>query len=112
MSPGILTRIPKNSPAYSEELFGPIASVYIAENQDEAIQIANDTNFGLGSSIWTKDLEKAQFMSQQIEAGMVYINEMVRSMPELPFGGINQSGYGRELSFHGITEFVNKKLIY
>lgn len=112
VSPGILTRIPKNSPAYSEELFGPIASVYIAENQDEAIQIANDTNFGLGSSIWTKDLDKAHYISQNIDAGMVYINEMVRSMPELPFGGINQSGYGRELSFHGITEFVNKKLIY
>lgn len=112
VSPGILTRIPKNAPAYSEELFGPVASVFIAENENHAIELANDTNFGLGSSIWTNDIDKAQFLAHKINAGMVYINEMVRSMPELPFGGINQSGYGRELSYHGITEFVNKKLIY
>lgn len=110
--PTILTDIPKNSPAYTEEFFGPVALMFKAKNETEAIAIANDTEFGLGASIWTKDQEKAEKIAAEIESGAVFINAMVASNPHLPFGGIKKSGYGRELSKQGILEFVNAKTVY
>ncbi|QYH37557.1 NAD-dependent succinate-semialdehyde dehydrogenase [Algoriphagus sp. NBT04N3] len=111
-SPTILTDIPKDSPAYSEELFGPVAIVFRVKSADEAIQIANDSEFGLGSSLWTKNPEKAEALASRIESGAVFINSLVASNPHLPFGGIKKSGYGRELCRHGILEFVNTKTVY
>lgn len=111
-SPTILIDIPKESPAYSEELFGPVASIFKVKNEAEAITLANDTAFGLGASIWTTNQAKAEKLALQIESGAVFINAMVASHPHLPFGGIKNSGYGRELSRYGILEFVNSKTIY
>ncbi len=110
--PTIITNVPLNSPAFTQELFGPIAPLFIAKTDDEALALANATIYGLGSSVWSKNSTRAQYFAQNINSGMVYVNEMVRSTPELPFGGINNSGYGRELSVYGITEFVNIKGIY
>ena len=109
--PTVLINIPKNSPAYSEEVFGPCASVFIAENDEDALRIANDTIFGLGASLWTKDKEKAMAFSKRIDSGSVFLNSMVKSDATLPFGGVKHSGYGRELSEAGIHEFVNVKTI-
>jgi succinate-semialdehyde dehydrogenase / glutarate-semialdehyde dehydrogenase len=109
--PTVLTDIPKESPAYREELFGPVASVFRARNIEEAIDIANDTKFGLGSSLWSNDEDERQIFIDRIEAGMAFINGMVASDPRIPFGGVKQSGYGRELSVHGIREFVNAKTV-
>jgi succinate-semialdehyde dehydrogenase / glutarate-semialdehyde dehydrogenase len=108
-APTVLIDIPKGSPAWSEELFGPVAIVFRVKNIDEAISVANSTQFGLGSSAWTNDaFEQEQFI-RRLEAGSVFINSMVVSDPRLPFGGIKRSGYGRELSEFGIREFVNIK---
>jgi succinate-semialdehyde dehydrogenase/glutarate-semialdehyde dehydrogenase len=111
-SPIILSNVKPKMPAYEEELFGPVYSIIEVENQEEAIRIANDSNYGLGASIWTKDLEKAKILSTQIESGMVFINNFVHSDIRLPFGGVKLSGYGRELSELGMKEFVNAKLVY
>ncbi len=111
-SPTILTDIPKDSPAFSEELFGPVATIFKVKSAEEAIQIANSTEFGLGASLWTKDLERGELLSSKIESGAVFLNAMVASHPWLPFGGIKKSGYGRELSRQGILEFVNQKTVY
>lgn len=109
----ILTKVKKGMPAYDDELFGPVASIITAKDEKEAIAIANDTVFGLGSAIFTKDLIKGeQIAKTQLQAGSAFVNEMVKSDPRLPFGGINQSGYGRELSAFGIYEFVNVKTVY
>ena len=109
--PTVLTDVPKQSPAYAEELFGPVASLFRVNSAAEAVQLANDTSFGLGASVWTNDPgERDQFIAE-IEAGMVFINGIVASDPGLPFGGIKQSGYGRELSHQGIREFVNIKTV-
>lgn len=111
-SPTIITDIPSESPAYSEELFGPVATLFSVKNEEEAIALANDSEFGLGSSIWTKDLKKGEFLASKIESGAVFINSMVASNPHLPFGGIKKSGFGRELGRNGILEFVNTKTVY
>ena len=107
----ILTNIPKDSPAYQEELFGPVACVFRVKNIDEAIQIANDTRFGLGASAWTTDETERERFINELEAGMVFINRMVASDPRLPFGGVKQSGHGRELGPFGIREFTNIKTV-
>ncbi len=110
--PTVITNLSKGMPAYSDELFGPAASLIRADDQEDAIRIANDTEFGLGASLWTADLEKAKKYATQIEAGSVFINGLVKSDPRLPFGGINISGYGRELSHYGIKEFLNIKTVW
>lgn len=111
-SPTIITDIPKDSPAYSEEFFGPVATLFKVKSDEEAIAIANDSEFGLGGSVWSQNQQKAEDLASQIETGAVFINSMVASNPHLPFGGIKKSGYGRELSKLGILEFVNAKTVY
>lgn len=111
-APTILSNVKKGMPAYDEEIFGPVASVIVVESEEEAIRVANDTPFGLGSSIWTRDIEKAKKLASQIDAGSVFINGIVKSVPSLPFGGAKVSGYGRELSHYGIKEFVNIKTVW
>ena len=111
-APTVLTNIPKNSPAYREELFGPVACLFRAKDAEEAIQIANDTRFGLGASAWTNDTKERDLFINELEAGMVFINKMVASDPRIPFGGVKQSGHGRELSMHGIREFTNIKTVW
>lgn len=110
--PTVLTDIPEGSPAYSEEIFGPVASMFRIGGVDEAIRLANDIPFGLSSSAWTNDEEERDRFINEIEAGMVYINRMTESTPEVPFGGVKESGYGRELSVFGIREFVNAKTVW
>ena len=111
-APGVLTNISPDSPAYREEVFGPIALLFRARDVDEAIHIANDSQFGLGASAWTTDEQERERFVTELEAGMVFINGMVASDPSLPFGGIKQSGYGRELSVYGMREFVNIKTVW
>ncbi len=110
--PTVITDIPKESPAYKEEIFGPVASLFRVKDVDEAITLANDTTFGLSSSAWTNDAEEQERFINEIEAGMVYVNRMSESTPEVPFGGVKNSGYGRELSILGIREFVNAKTVW
>ena len=107
----ILTDIKPGMRAYSEEIFGPVAAIYVVDNEEDAIKLANDTDFGLGGSVFSKNIERAINVASKVDTGMVYINEPAASRPELPFGGTKRSGYGRELSPLGIEEFVNKKLI-
>ncbi len=109
--PTILSGVKKGMPAYDEETFGPIAAVIEAADEADAIRIANDTEFGLGASIWTRDIARAKQLATRVNAGFVGINSMVKSDPRLPFGGIGKSGYGRELASYGIREFVNIKAV-
>jgi succinate-semialdehyde dehydrogenase / glutarate-semialdehyde dehydrogenase len=111
-APTVLTNIPKDSPAYREELFGPVASVFRAKDLDHAIQIANDSRFGLGASAWTNDKNERERFINDLESGMVFINRMVASDPRIPFGGVKWSGHGRELGVHGIREFTNIKTVW
>ncbi|GGK79666.1 NAD-dependent succinate-semialdehyde dehydrogenase [Rufibacter glacialis] len=110
--PAILTDIQPGNPAYEEEFFGPVALVFIAKDVEEAVKIANDSPFGLGGSVWTNDVKRGQELAKQVEAGAVFVNAIVASDPALPFGGVKKSGYGRELSYLGIREFVNQKTIW
>jgi len=110
--PTVLTEVPADSAAATEETFGPVASVTRVSDEGEAIEVANDTQFGLGASVWTSDLDRGERFARQFEAGLCFVNELVKSDPRLPFGGVKNSGYGRELSRHGIREFVNAKTIW
>jgi succinate-semialdehyde dehydrogenase / glutarate-semialdehyde dehydrogenase len=109
----ILTNVTKGMPAYNEELFGPVASIIIVESEEEAINIANDSDFGLGTAVFTGNIPKGKRIAEfELQAGCCSVNDFVRSDPRLPFGGIKQSGYGRELGEAGIKEFVNEKTVY
>ena len=111
-APTVLSNIPKSSPAYREELFGPVASIFRAKNVDDAIRIANDSRFGLGASAWTNDDAERERFINELESGMVFINRMVASDTRIPFGGVKWSGHGRELGVHGIREFTNIKTVW
>ena len=111
-NPTILTNITPDMPTYDQELFGPVASIYIVKDEAEAIKLANDSSYGLGGSVYTKDINRGRRVAEQIDTGMMFINQPTNSQADLPFGGTKQSGYGRELSHLGILEFVNKKLIH
>jgi succinate-semialdehyde dehydrogenase / glutarate-semialdehyde dehydrogenase len=110
--PTLLASVDKGMPAFDEETFGPVAAVIRAKDEADAIRLANDSQFGLGASLWTRDHSRAERLAAEIEAGAVFVNGMVKSDPRLPFGGIKRSGYGRELSEYGIREFVNIKSVW
>jgi succinate-semialdehyde dehydrogenase/glutarate-semialdehyde dehydrogenase len=111
VQPAILTGVTPDNPVYGQELFGPVAMFFRVRDEDEAVAIANDTGYGLGGSVFTGNLEHGKELAERIESGMVFVNRPTWTAPELPFGGVKKSGYGRELSWLGIQEFVNKKLI-
>jgi succinate-semialdehyde dehydrogenase/glutarate-semialdehyde dehydrogenase len=108
----VLTNVPADSPAGCEELFGPVAVVYVADDLDDAIRVANDTPWGLGGSIWAQDEREINEAIARLDVGLVFANAIVTSMPELPFGGIKLSGFGRELSAIGAREFTNAKSFF
>ena len=110
--PTILANVPDGCPADTEETFGPVAAVYAVSSIAEAIEKANDSRFGLGASLWTEDRDRANELAREIDAGCVYVNELVKSDPRVPFGGIKDSGYGRELAGDGMREFVNRKTVW
>ncbi|MDQ3291967.1 MAG: NAD-dependent succinate-semialdehyde dehydrogenase [Bacteroidota bacterium] len=110
--PMMLTNIQPGTPAHDEEIFGPVACIFVVKNPEEAIQVANNCRYGLGASIWSCNVQEAQKLARQVESGAVFINGIVQSHPALPFGGIKKSGYGRELSYVGIREFVNQKTVW
>ncbi len=111
-NPTILTGVTPQMPTFDQELFGPVATVYVVADEDAAIELANHSSYGLGGSVFTQNIERARRVAERVETGMMFVNRPTRSQTELPFGGIKRSGYGRELSHLGILEFVNKKLIH
>jgi succinate-semialdehyde dehydrogenase / glutarate-semialdehyde dehydrogenase len=111
-APTVLDHVTPNMRAFKEETFGPVAAIVRVKEVDEAIARANQTAFGLGAALWTTDVERARALASRIDAGAVFINGLVASDPRLPFGGIKQSGYGRELGIYGIKEFVNIKSLW
>ena len=104
-------KVPADSPAYRDELFGPVASVFRARDASDAVRISNDSRYGLGSAVWTNDVNEAGYFARELQAGTVFVNGMVASDPRFPFGGVKASGYGRELSAFGLREFVNIKTV-
>jgi succinate-semialdehyde dehydrogenase/glutarate-semialdehyde dehydrogenase len=110
-SGAVLTGITPENDAHHEEFFGPVASVYKVSSEEEAIELANDTPYGLGSYVFSSDPEQAQRVADALDTGMVYVNGVLLDGAELPFGGVKNSGFGRELGKYGMDEFVNKKLI-
>ena len=110
--PTILCDVVEGMPVFSQETFGPVASIITVRDEEEAVRIANVSEFGLGGCVWTRDLKRGEKIARQVETGAIFVNEMTRSDPRLPFGGIKKSGYGRELSSYGIKEFVNIKTIW
>jgi succinate-semialdehyde dehydrogenase/glutarate-semialdehyde dehydrogenase len=111
MQPTILTNIAPSNPAYREEFFGPVALFFRVKNEDEAVALANDSDFGLGGSVFTRDIARGRRVARRLDTGMVFINHPTWTAADLPFGGVKHSGYGRELSSLGIREFVNHKLV-
>jgi succinate-semialdehyde dehydrogenase/glutarate-semialdehyde dehydrogenase len=109
--PTILTGIARDNPAYFEEFFGPVAQVHVVRDDDAIVALANDSHFGLSGAIFTRDIARARALASRIETGSVWINTPSSTAPELPFGGVKRSGYGRELSQFGIKEFVNQKMV-
>lgn len=110
--PSILDRVEAGMPAYDEELFGPVAAVIRAADEDDALRIANGSRYGLAGSVWTADVHRGEALARRVQAGAVFVNGLVKSDPRLPFGGIKASGYGRELSHHGLYEFLNVKTVW
>jgi succinate-semialdehyde dehydrogenase/glutarate-semialdehyde dehydrogenase len=110
-APTVLEGVSEEMPAFRQETFGPVAAVLRARDAEDAVRLANDTEYGLGSNLWTRDTERGKQLARRIEAGSVFINGMVASDPRLPFGGIKRSGYGRELGAFGIREFTNIQTI-
>jgi succinate-semialdehyde dehydrogenase/glutarate-semialdehyde dehydrogenase len=110
-APTVLDGVSQDMPAFREETFGPVAAVIRASDPDDAVRLANDTQYGLGAALWTGNVKRGKDLARGIEAGNVFINGMVASDPRIPFGGIKRSGYGRELGSYGIKEFVNLQTI-
>ena len=110
--PTLLAAVDRGMPAFDEETFGPVAAVIIAKGEADAVRLANDSPYGLGAALWTRDLARAERLAREIEAGTIFVNGVVKSDPRLPFGGIKRSGYGRELSEYGIREFMNIKSVW
>ena len=110
--PTVLTDVPDACPVANEEVFGPVAAVFPVSDEDEAVELANSSRYGLGASVWTEDLRRGEELTRRIDAGMTFVNSLVRSDPRLPFGGVKESGYGRELAADGIREFTNKKTVW
>lgn len=108
-APTVLAGVGPGMPAYDEETFGPVAAVIRVTDEDHAIRVANDTCYGLGASVWTRDVERGLRVARQVQSGAVFVNAVVASDPRLPFGGIKRSGYGRELAAAGIREFTNQR---
>ena len=110
--PTVLTDVGPDCPVYREETFGPVASIISVKDEDEAVSVANDTSFGLGAAVFSRDAQRAERIALELEAGSCFVNGFVKSDPRLPFGGIKESGYGRELGPFGIREFVNIKTVW
>lgn len=111
-APRVLARVGAGMPAYEEELFGPVASIILARDEEEALRLANDTRFGLGGSVWSRDTQRGEAFARRMACGSAFVNGLVKSDPRLPFGGVKDSGYGRELSLLGIREFTNAKTLW
>jgi succinate-semialdehyde dehydrogenase/glutarate-semialdehyde dehydrogenase len=111
-APTLLTGVRPGMPAFDEETFGPVAALIRAKDEEEAVVLANRSSFGLGASLWTRDRARGEALAARIQAGLVFVNAMVKSDPRLPFGGIKRSGHGRELGALGIREFVNAKTVW